>query len=144
MSAVECGAACLAMILSYFRAKSSVSEVRNRCQIGRDGLSALDLVKAARSYGLRVRADSLQGDDLRLIPLPGHCPLGVQPFSDRRAHLRPLGGGRGPGSGPPSHDLEEFFNGFTGIVLMLEPGVQYERATTRRAASPCAAMRART
>src|SRR5262249_6988124 len=32
MSMVECGAACLAMILSYYGRRTSVSEVRERCQ----------------------------------------------------------------------------------------------------------------
>ena len=67
---VECGAASLAMILSYYGRKSSVSEVRDHCGVGRDGLSALSIVKAARSYGLRVRAIALQEDDFRFVTLP--------------------------------------------------------------------------
>ena len=54
MSMVECGAACLAMLLSYHGRKTTISEVREQCGIGRDGLSALSLVKAARKYGMRV------------------------------------------------------------------------------------------
>src|SRR5690242_2890725 len=65
MTMVECGAACLAMVLSYYGRKTSVSEVSTHCEIGRDGLSALSIVKAARSYGLRVRAISLPQNDLR-------------------------------------------------------------------------------
>ena len=130
MSAVECGAACLAMILSYFGRKTTVSEVRNRCQIGRDGLSALDLVKAARSYGLRVRADSLQEDDLRLVTVPAivHWEFNhfliVERISDHWVEVVD------PAVGRRRLTLEAFWNGFTGIVLMLEPGVQFERATT--------------
>jgi ABC-type bacteriocin/lantibiotic exporter with double-glycine peptidase domain len=70
MGAVECGAACLAMILSYYGRKTSVSEVRDYCGVGRDGLSALNIVKAARSYGLRVRAVSLKENDFRYVTLP--------------------------------------------------------------------------
>src|SRR5437899_2316539 len=70
LSEVECGAACLAMILSYYGRKTSVSEIRERCGVGRDGLSALSLVKAARSYGLRVRSVSLQDNDFRFVKLP--------------------------------------------------------------------------
>src|SRR5262249_55695347 len=51
MSLVECGAACLAMILSYYGHKTTISEVRERCGVGRDGLSALSIVKSARKYG---------------------------------------------------------------------------------------------
>src|SRR5256885_1650938 len=59
MGAVECGAACLAMILAYYGRKISISELREQCGIGRDGLSAFGLVKAARAYGLRTRAITL-------------------------------------------------------------------------------------
>lgn len=70
ISMVECGAACLAMILTYYGRKTSVSEVRERCGVGRDGLSAFGIVKAARSYGLRTRAISLKENDFRFVPLP--------------------------------------------------------------------------
>src|SRR5690349_9144906 len=72
MTAIECGAACLAMILGYYGRKTRVAEVRDLYGVGRDGLSALGIVKAARSYGMRVRAISLQGqiDDFRFISLP--------------------------------------------------------------------------
>src|SRR5436305_6141318 len=63
MSAVECGAACLAMMLSYYGRKTSVSEVRERCNVGRDGLSALDIVKAARRYSLRGRSITVRAVD---------------------------------------------------------------------------------
>src|SRR5439155_19241545 len=72
MTAIECGAACLAMILSYYGRKTRVAEIRDLYGVGRDGLSALGIVKAARSYGMRVRAISLQGqiDDFRFVSLP--------------------------------------------------------------------------
>src|SRR5215471_17556346 len=70
MDATECGAACLAMILNYHGYKTSVAEVRHHCGVGRDGLSALTIVKAARTYGLRVRAISLTRNDFRYVTLP--------------------------------------------------------------------------
>ncbi len=72
LTAVECGAACLAMILGYYGRKTRVAEIRDGYGIGRDGLSALDIVKAARNYGMRVRAISLRGqiDEFRFVSLP--------------------------------------------------------------------------
>src|SRR5450432_3206461 len=71
MSMTECGAACLAMILTYYGRKTSVSEIRERCGVGRDGLSALAIVRAARSYGLRTRAITLKEvKDFRFVSLP--------------------------------------------------------------------------
>src|SRR5581483_3385720 len=69
---VECGAACLTMILNYYGRKTTLSEVRERCGVGRDGLSALTIVKIARLYGLRVKAISLRDNlsDFRYVRLP--------------------------------------------------------------------------
>jgi energy-coupling factor transporter ATP-binding protein EcfA2 len=123
MTSVECGAACLAMILSYYGRKTSVSEVRDRCHVGRDGLSALDIVKAGRSYGLRVRAVSLQKNDLRLVSLPAiihwefnHFMI-VERFSAAWVDVVD------PAMGRRRLSTEEFWNGFTGIVIMLELGL---------------------
>src|SRR5579864_9242536 len=63
MNATECGAACLAMVLNYYGRKISVGEVNEHCGSGRDGLSALNIVQAARDYRLHVRAIALQEND---------------------------------------------------------------------------------
>jgi ATP-binding cassette, subfamily B, bacterial len=68
--AVECGAACLAMILSYHGRPTSISEIREHCSVGRNGLSAQSIVTSARQYGMRVRAVSLQDNDLRFVSIP--------------------------------------------------------------------------
>ena len=36
MNAVECGAACLAMILTYYGRQTGISEIREQCGIGRE------------------------------------------------------------------------------------------------------------
>lgn len=132
MSIVECGAACLAMMLSYYGRKTSVSEVRDRCGVGRDGLSALNIVKAARSYNLRVRAVSLQENDFRFVSLPAivHWEFNhfliVERWSPKCVDLVD------PAMGRRRVTAEEFDNGFTGIVIMLEPGVQFNRDSAAR------------
>jgi ATP-binding cassette, subfamily B, bacterial len=132
MSMVECGAACLAMILSYYGRKSSVSEIRDHCGVGRDGLSALNIVKAARSYGLRVRAVSLQENDFRFVSLPAivHWEFNhfliVERWTPKYVELVD------PGRGRRRVTAEEFDNSFTGVVIMLEPGVQFNRETAGR------------
>lgn len=59
MSATECGAACLAMIYGALGAEMSLRQIRQETQLGRDGLSALDLVRHARSRGLSARGLSV-------------------------------------------------------------------------------------
>ena len=127
MSEVECGAACLAMMLTYYGRKTSVSEIRERCGVGRDGLSALSLVKAARSYGLRIRAIALQENDFRFVTLPAivHWEfnhfLVVERWSPKFVDVVD------PAWGRRRIPAEEFDAGFTGVVIMLEPGVHFDR-----------------
>src|SRR5579872_1519003 len=70
MSVEECGATCLAMILAYYGRKITIAEIREQCGIGRDGISAFALVKAAQAYGLRTRAITLESQDFRFLTLP--------------------------------------------------------------------------
>jgi ABC-type bacteriocin/lantibiotic exporter with double-glycine peptidase domain len=125
MSAVECGAACDTMILGYYGHHTSMEEIRDRTGVGRDGLSALDLVQAARSYGLRVRAIALQEPDLRDVALPAivHWAfnhfLVVEDWSERSV------GVVDPASGRRRMTTQQFDAGFTGVVIMLEPGEQF-------------------
>ena len=48
LSAVECGAACLAMMLSYYGRRTSVADVRQRCQVGRDQSRCLLCARAVQ------------------------------------------------------------------------------------------------
>src|SRR5688500_4655197 len=56
LNATECGAACLAMVLGFHGRLTRVAEVRELTGVGRDGLSAATVVKAATQYGLRMKA----------------------------------------------------------------------------------------
>jgi ATP-binding cassette subfamily B protein len=130
VSAVECGAACLAMLLSYYGRKTSVSEIREHCGVGRDGLSALSIVKAARSYDMRVRALTLQESDFSHVTLPviihwefNHFIV-VERWSPGYVDVVD------PATGRRRMTIEEFDQGFTGVVLMLEPGAHFSREST--------------
>ena len=141
MSTVECGACCLAMILNYYGRRISVSQVQEFCGVGRDGLSALAIAKAARQYGLRVRAVSVKKHDPRFIALPAiiHWEFNhfmvVERWSSRHVDVVD------PAVGRRRLSLEEFEEGFTGILLMLEPGAQFERRASARALSLWAYLR---
>ena len=109
------------------------SDVQERCGVGRDGLSALAIVKAARQYGLRVRTVSLKKNDFRLITLPAivHWEFNHFMVVERwtSKHVDVLD----PALGRRKLPHEEFEAGFTGILMMLEPGAQFGRQ-----ASTCA------
>jgi len=127
MNEVECGAACLAMILSYYGRKTSVSEIREQCGIGRDGLSALSIVRSARSYGMRVRAISLQDNDLRFVRLPAIIHWEFNHFMVLERWSSKYVVVIDPAYGRRRITAQDFDNGFTGIVITFEPGVHFDR-----------------
>src|SRR5207248_591240 len=135
LSEVECGLACLAMILGYYGRKTSISELRLHFGVGRDGLSALGIVRAARHYGMRVRAISLQQNDFRFVKLPAivHWEFNhfvvVERWTGKRVDVVD------PARGRCRLTHDEFDAGFTGVVITLEPGVTFNRhaALPRRA-----------
>lgn len=136
MNAVECGAACLAMILSYYGRKIAVAEVYKNAGVGRDGLSALTIVQTARRYGLQVRSISLQINDFRAVHLPAivHWEfnhfLVVERWSPSSVTVID------PASGRTRLSAQAFDAGFTGVVLMFEPGSEFNaRQGSRQALS---------
>ena len=64
--AVECGAASLKIVLGWFGRVVPLAELRERCGISRDGVTAVQLKRAAQSYGLTVRAYRCSADQLKL------------------------------------------------------------------------------
>jgi ATP-binding cassette, subfamily B, bacterial len=127
MNSTECGAACLAMVLNYYKRKISIAEVGEHCKVGRDGLSALNIVQAARDYGLRVRAVSLQENDFRIISLPAIVHWEFNHFVVVERWSSGCVDVVDPALGRRRLKGEEFNNGFTGVVIMLEPGKNFHR-----------------
>jgi ATP-binding cassette subfamily B protein len=122
MNSVECGAACLAMILGYFGRKTRLEECRTLCDPGRDGITAQTLVAAARQFGLRVKALSLRAQDLAQLPLP--CILHWN-----RNHFVVLNRCSGtsiqivdPAWGRRQLSQNELAEAFSGVVLLFQPG----------------------
>ncbi|HXR64849.1 MAG TPA: peptidase domain-containing ABC transporter [Ktedonobacteraceae bacterium] len=131
MNAVECGAACLAMILSYYGRKTSISEIHKNTGVGRDGLSALSIVQAARRYGLKVRTVSVEVKDFRYVSLPAIVYWQFNHFIVVERWSPSFVDVVDPAEGRTRLTAEEFDAGFTGIAMMLEPGMEFDTHTPR-------------
>jgi ATP-binding cassette subfamily B protein len=133
MTEVECGLTCLAMVLAYYGRKVSVSDLRLQFGTGRDGASALNIVKAARHYGLRVRALSLQHSEFRHMTLPAivHWEFNhfvvVERWTPKWVDIVD------PATGRRRLTAQEFDTAFTGIVVTLEPGANFQRRSASSA-----------
>ena len=130
MEAIECGAACLAAVLRHFGHWVSLEEMREACDVGRDGCSAADIVRAARQYRLEATGWRQDLEDLPKLAVPAIL------FWEFRHFVVLEGiGKRGyflndPSRGRRVVDSDSFDRGFTGVALELRPGASFRR--TRR------------
>jgi NHLM bacteriocin system ABC transporter peptidase/ATP-binding protein len=127
MEAVECGAASLAMILAYYGKWVPLEQVRAECGVSRDGASMSNIVKAARYYGLEAKGKAIAISGLRKME---QFPCIVY---WEFCHFVVLKGFRGnhalindPARGTVKVPMEKFEESYTGMVIVLSPGENFE------------------
>ncbi len=79
----DCGAACLAMIASFFRKKLSIAEIRVFSGTDTEGTNLQGFIDAANKYGLRARA--VKGDKNSIsinLPVPFIVHMNIQRNED--------------------------------------------------------------
>lgn len=120
MEALECGAASLCMILAYYKKWLPLEQVRVDCGVSRDGSNARNILKAARSYGLKAEGYRLEPSDLRNIQLPAIIHWNFNHFVVLNGFKKNAAIINDPGRGTVEVDLKEFDKAFTGIAIQFE------------------------
>jgi ATP-binding cassette, subfamily B, bacterial len=146
---MDCGPTCLRMVAKYHGRSYSSQELRERTQIGKDGVNLLGIAEAAESIGFRAIAVKVSLDKLlQEAPFPcivhwsqNHFVV-IQPLNPRWGSRlfrknSPIGGqGAGllvadPARGLITYTREEFEKHWAttisngqkmGVALLLEPG----------------------
>ena len=126
MEALECGAASLGMVLAYWKKWLPLERLRIDCGVSRDGSNALNILKAARKYGMVAKGFRMEVERLRKVEDPAilhwnFCHFVVfNGFKGDKVSLND------PARGRVLVDMEEFNRSFTGIVLTFQPGPEFE------------------
>ena len=124
---VECGVACLAMVLNHYGHEISLREVRDRCSMGGGGASAGGLARAARALGMRAVGHRATPELFETLPLPaiahwaGDHFVVVERVEARHVHLVD------PQLGRRRLTHTEFRAGLGAVAIGLTPGPGFER-----------------
>ena len=126
LEALECGAACLTMILAYYGKWIPLEQVRRDCAVSRDGSNAKFIMMAARSYGLETDAYQAEPEMLKKegwFPCIIHWEFNhfmvLNGFSHGKVYVND------PARGKVTLTEEEFDRGFTGIFLLFRPTEEF-------------------
>ena len=125
METVECGAACLSMILAYYGKWLSLEQLRTDCGVSRDGSNARCIVQAARRHGLDAhgyRAD--------ISHLEHMAPAIIHWNYNHFVVFKGFDGGlayiNDPGIGSIAVSMEDFNRSYTGVAITASPTDQFK------------------
>jgi NHLM bacteriocin system ABC transporter peptidase/ATP-binding protein len=131
LEAVECGAACLGMVVGYFGRTVPLEELRMRCGVSRDGSSAGNMVRAAKLYGLEAKGHRFETDAIATLKPPfivfwefRHFVV-VDGTSEHGVFLND------PAIGRRTVSWEEFDRNFTGVTITFELTDAFEKNKVR-------------
>lgn len=129
---MDCGPACLAMISAYYKKEFSLQYLRESCFLTREGVSLLNIKKAAEKIGFDTNAAQLEISDLDNEMLPcilhwnqNHFVI-LQKISKNIITGKRMYRIADPGHGILTITEDKFDNSWvvdnqTGIALFLEP-----------------------
>lgn len=133
MEALECGAACLAMIMAYYEKWVPLEQVRVDCGVSRDGSNAKNVLLAARNYGFIAKGYRFEPESLKEegeFPCIVHWNFNhfvvCDGFKNGYVYLND------PARGNLRVTEKEFDEAFTGICLFIKPDEGFEPSGKRK------------
>ena len=139
MEATECGAASLSMIFSYYGKFLPLEQMRIETGVSRDGCNAGNIMRAAKRFGLECKGFRKEPEMLRELEMPciihwnfchfvvleGFKTSGIGKHKKEFIYLND------PAVGRRKLTMEEFDEGFTGVVLTFKLTDAFEKEKSR-------------
>ncbi|WP_339051882.1 cysteine peptidase family C39 domain-containing protein [Candidatus Lariskella endosymbiont of Epinotia ramella] len=132
MEATECGAAALAIVLAYYGCIVPLEEMRQECDVTRDGSKASNIVTAARKYGCTADGYAIDMNEIHKIQLPAILFWNFNHFVVLDSINREIFYINDPATGPRTVNLEEFSKSFTGVCICIKPTDKFQKVDTRK------------
>jgi len=124
LTAIECGAACLAMVLGYHGKRVTIQEIRRVLDV-RQGTNAQELIEAGHLYGLIGNGVVVDFEELNYIDAGTILHWEFNHFVVYERHTRKHVHLLDPAIGRRAVPIEEFKRSFTGVALTFEPGADF-------------------
>ncbi len=141
MEALECGAASLTMILAHHGKWLPLEQTRLDCGVSRDGSSAKNILKAARSYGMEAKGFRCDTGSLKEMPMPCILHWGFNHFVVLCGFHKNTAIINDPARGTVKVSMEELDREFTGICLTFKPTESFEKGGKPKSILPFAKAR---
>ncbi len=133
----DCGAACLATISKQYGLKIPITKIREVAGTDKMGTNAYGLIKAAQKLGFTARGvKGTQENFFSEFPLPAIAHVVVDGSLLHYVVLHKIDRKQilvaDPGKGLVRYTPEEFFKMWTGILILMVPGAQFEKGDETR------------
>ncbi len=126
MEALECGAASLTMVMAYYGKWVPLEQVREDCDVSRDGAKAGNIARAARAYGFKAQGYRFEPEQLKANAT---FPCIIHWEFNHFVVLCGFKGGKVYINDPARGDVvlteQEFDEAFTGVTVLITPGEDY-------------------
>jgi NHLM bacteriocin system ABC transporter peptidase/ATP-binding protein len=135
MEALECGAAALGIVLAHYGKWVPLEDLRTACGVSRDGSRAVNILRAARNYGMDGKGRRLSPAGLDNLQLPVIAFWNFNHFVVIKGTSKAGVDLQDPAVGSRTVTWEEFDGSFTGVALVLSPGNAFVRDGERPSAT---------
>ncbi|VEA70169.1 Lactococcin-G-processing and transport ATP-binding protein LagD [Serratia rubidaea] len=133
--AAECGLACVAMVVNYYKYNIDMISLRRRFSTSMKGATLADVMRVAGSLGMAGRALRLEIEELNKLRRPCILHWNLNHFVVLKKVKKNAIVIHDPASGVRVVSMKEVSNSFTGVALELLPSASFKPAVEKQSLS---------